>query len=72
MDLRDEKATVDVEQTDASKLSILADPSANKSSETDSAEARKSVHQMSDKQYLHGFKLMLLAVASIGAVFLIA
>ena len=72
MDVRDEKATAAVEETDPSKASAQKGDSMDKSSNTDSAEAEKPTQHMSDDQYPHGLKVVLLAGASIVAVFLIA
>ena len=72
MDMPNEKAIAAVEETDPSKPMVLNAVTTNKFSDTDSAESRKPVQHMSDDQYPHGLKLVLLAGASLVAVFLIA
>ena len=72
MDERDEKATGAVDENEPVKLSTLHAASTTKFSDTDSAESRKPVQHISDDQYPRGLKLVLLAGASIVAVFLIA
>lgn len=71
---QDEKATVTVEKTDPSELIVAnaANPNKISDSDSDDAETRKAVQQMSDDEYPQGFKLVLLAGASLVAVFLIA
>ena len=72
MDLRDEKVTAAAGGTDPFKPSTLDAASMDKISDSDSAEPNKPDQHMSDDQYPHGLKFVLLAGASIIAVFLIA
>lgn len=71
---RDEKATMTVEKTDPPKP-IVADainPDKSNDSDNSNAEMTKPDRHMSDDEYPQGFRLVLLAGASLVAVFLIA
>ena len=65
----DEKAAVADEETDSSKPSTLDALDMNNVGDNDSADPGKPVQGMTDDQYPHGFKLVLLAGASLVAVF---
>lgn len=67
-----EKATMTVGDTNSPKPSTLNTSDMNNVGHSDSAHPEKPVHGMPDDQYPHGLKLILLAGASIVAVFLIA
>jgi hypothetical protein len=74
MSEQDEKATVTVDNTEPSK-SIVADATnPDKAGDSDSSNegTRNPVRHMSDDEYPQGFRLVLLAGASLVAVFLIA
>ena len=71
MDVHDEKAAVAGEDTDSSRPVSNAATTKDFRA-TDTTEPRKRVQHISKDQYPHGLKLVLLAGASIVAVFLIA
>ena len=72
MALPNEKATIAVGETDSPRPSSLNAPDVNNGGDSDSANSGKAVEGMTDDQYPHGLKLVLLAGASVVAVFLIA
>jgi hypothetical protein len=72
MGVLNEKATMAVGQTDSPKPSALNAPDVNNVGDSDSTHPEKPVHGMPDDKYPHGLNLVLLAGASIAAVFLIA
>jgi len=62
-----------VEESESPKLSTLDIPRVNNVSDSDSANPEKpAVGSMTDEQYPHGLTLVILAGASIVAVFLIS
>lgn len=61
-----------VGETDSPKSSTLNIPDVINVGDSDSAHPEKPIQGMTDDQYPHGLKLVLLAGASIVAVFLIA
>jgi len=67
-----EKATMAVGQINSPKPSTLKAPDVNNVGDSDSTRPEKLVHGMPDDKYPHGLNLVLLAGASIVAVFLIA
>ena len=71
-DVRDEKAPTPVEEIDQHKALGSDDASSKDSSDIHDAEAEKPVQHIPDDQYPRGLKLVLLAGASLVAVFLIA
>lgn len=68
----DSQATMTVEETDTSKDETLDTSEVNKVGDGESAQPEKAAQDMNEDQYPHGLKLVLLAGASIIAVFLIA
>ena len=71
-DVRDEEAPTPAEEIDQPKALDSNDASSKDSSDVDDAEAEKPVQHIPDDQYPRGLKLVLLAGASLVAVFLIA
>jgi len=72
MAVPNEKAIMAVGETDSSKPSTLNTPGVNNVSDSDSTQPENPVQEMTDDQYPHGLKLVILTGASIVAVFLIA
>lgn len=72
MGVTNEKATMAVGQTDSPRPSTLNAPDVNSIGDSNSTHPEKPVHGIPDDQYPHGLNLILLAGASIVAVFLIA
>ena len=74
MDSQNEKQTASVEGTDSLNHSTFNDPRVDKNigSDSDGAEVKTYGQGVDDDQYPHGLKLILLAGASLIAVFLIA
>lgn len=64
---QEDKTTMDVEEMDTVKPSALNSPSEN-----GSTLQEKTTQEVPDDQYPHGLKLIILAGASVVAVFLIA
>lgn len=67
-----EKATIDMEGDESSRHSASSASAVNGTDVSDRTTQEKSIHNVTDDQYPHGLKLVLLAGASIVAVFLIA
>lgn len=67
-----EKATTAVEKTDMAEPSIMNGSDVKHDGDIESASLEKPMPGMTEDQYPHGMKLVLLAVASLVAVFLIA
>ena len=72
MAVPNEKGTQDFGETDSPKPSTLSTSDVNNVGDSDSAHPEKPVQGMTDDLYPHGLKLVLVAGASIIAVFLIA
>jgi len=72
MAVPNEKATMVVGETDSLKPSTLNTPDVNNVGDSDNTYPGEPVQGMTDDQYPHGLKLVLLAGASIVAVFLIS
>jgi hypothetical protein len=72
MGVPNEKATMAVGQPDSPEPWALSAPDVTNVGDSDSIHSEKPVHGMSDDKYPHGLNLVLLAGASITAVFLIA
>ena len=67
-----EKATIGMEGNEPSRKTASSISVPNDTDESDRTSLEKSTHDMAEDQYPHGLKLVLLAGASIVAVFLIA
>ena len=68
----EEKPSMVEADSNSSQFSTPHDHDRNTVSDTDGADAEKPIQAMTEDQYPHGIKLVLLAGASIIAVFLIA
>ena len=72
MPILEEKPSMAEADSTSSKSSTLDDRNVNKDGHDDDTNTEKPIQGMTEDQYPHGLKLLLLAGASIVAVFLIA
>jgi len=67
-----EKSTIGIVGGESPRNTTSSTIAVNDADENDRATQEKSIHDTTDDQYSHGLKLVLLAGASMVAVFLIA